>query len=91
MLKEVSELLMRNGITVEFSPGVKNTLAREGFCEEYGARELRRLIKKQIEDPLTDLILADGLGAGARLRVRIRGKRPVISIVSSDEAVAQTS
>ena len=91
MLKEVSELLMCNGITVDFSPGVKNTLAREGFSEDYGARELRRIIKRQIEDPLTDLILAEGLGAGAHLRVRIRGKRPVITLVSTDDAVAQTT
>ncbi len=91
MLKEVSQLLLRNGITVEFSPGVKNTLAREGFCEEYGARELRRMIKRQIEDPLTDLILAESLGAGTQMRVRIRGKRPSISIVGTGEAVATSS
>jgi len=91
MLKEVAHLLIRNGIQVEFSPGVKNTLAREGFSEEYGARELRRLIKRQIEDPLTDLILADNLDAGTRLRVRIRGKRPVISVVDSDAQMAGTA
>ena len=58
---EVGDLLDSNGIKCEFSPGVKSMIAREGFSEDYGARELRRLIKKRIEDPLTDMILAEAL------------------------------
>lgn len=91
MLKEVASLLMRNGIQVEFSPGIKNMLAREGFSEEYGARELRRLIKKEIEDPLTDLILADSLGPGTRMRVRLRGKRPVFSVIQGSQQMVETT
>src|SRR5690606_17324681 len=81
MLKEVGDLLQRNGIDVEFSPGVKNLLAREGFSEEYGARELRRLIKRKIEDPVTDAILRESLRAGDGIRVRLRGGEPSISLV----------
>ena len=80
MLREVSDLLGQGGITVEFSPGVKATMARGGFSEEYGARELRRLIKRQIEDPLTELILGHGLVTGARLQVRIRDGAPAFEI-----------
>lgn len=76
MLREVAELLSHNGIRVDFSPGVRNVLARDGYDEEYGARELRRLIKRRIEDPLTDLILQDQLSHGDRIRVRIRGGAP---------------
>jgi ATP-dependent Clp protease ATP-binding subunit ClpC len=80
MLKEVAELLAKNGIGVEFSPGVKNSLAREGFSEEYGARELRRLIKRQIEDPLTELILAESLGPGSQLQVKVKAGKPAITV-----------
>jgi ATP-dependent Clp protease ATP-binding subunit ClpC len=76
MLREVADLLSRGGIRVEFSPGVRAWIAREGFSEEYGARELRRLIKRRIEDPLTDLILGRSLGEGDRIRVRVRGGAP---------------
>ena len=51
--KELGALLNRNGIGVEFSPGVRHHLARQGYSEEFGARELRRLIKRQIEDRVT--------------------------------------
>jgi ATP-dependent Clp protease ATP-binding subunit ClpC len=71
MLKEVSELLKHQGIKLRFSSGVKTALAREGFSEEYGARELRRLIKRKIEDPLTELILHGDLQQDATIDVRI--------------------
>jgi ATP-dependent Clp protease ATP-binding subunit ClpC len=72
MLREVSDLLKRRGITTTFSPGVRILLAKQGFSEEFGARELRRLIKRRIEDPLTELILDRDLGPGADLTVRVR-------------------
>jgi len=72
MLREVADLLKRRGIAVHWSPGVRVLLARQGFSEEYGARELRRLIKRQIEDPLTELILDNDLGQGSEVTVRVR-------------------
>jgi len=72
MLREVADLLRRRGITVNWSPGVRVLLAKQGFSEEFGARELRRLIKRRIEDPITELILDHDLGQGAELTVRVR-------------------
>ena len=72
MLREVADLLKRRGITTTFSPQVRALIAKQGFSEEYGARELRRLIKRRIEDPLTELILDHDLGPGARVVVRVR-------------------
>ncbi len=87
LLREVADLLAKNGIQVDFMPGVKSLLAREGFSEEYGARELRRLIKRKIEDPLTETILAEELGPGSRLVARIRGGEPVIEIAGVERGV----
>ena len=72
MLREVADLLKKRGITTTFSPGVRVLLAKQGFSEEFGARELRRLIKRRIEDPLTELILDHDLGAGSSVTVRVR-------------------
>lgn len=73
MLREVSDLLKRRGITATFSPQVRVRLAKDGFSEEFGARELRRLIKRQIEDPLTELILDNDLGTGAKVSIHVKG------------------
>jgi ATP-dependent Clp protease ATP-binding subunit ClpA len=79
MLREVSELLKRRGISTTFSPGVRVLLAKQGFSEEYGARELRRLIKRRIEDPITEMILDHDLGQGSSVNVKIRNGEYVFS------------
>ena len=72
MLREVADLLARRGIKATFSAQVRVLLAKQGFSEEFGARELRRLIKRNIEDPLTELILDHDLGQGSKVSVRVR-------------------
>ncbi len=89
MLKEVAELLMRRGIELTWSQGVKARLAREGYSEEFGARELRRLIKREIEDPLTEMILDNELGAGSSVSIRVqRGAYALSCEAARDDALA---
>ena len=72
MLREVADLLKKRGITTTFSPSVRVHLAKMGFSEEFGARELRRLLKRRIEDPITELILDHDLGTDSTVNVRVR-------------------
>jgi len=87
MLREVSELLIRSGIAVRFSNGVKRWIAEKGFSEEYGARELRRLVKRTIEDPLTERILREELGPGTELSVKVKGDDVTIEMGKSQRRV----
>jgi ATP-dependent Clp protease ATP-binding subunit ClpC len=91
MLKEITELLAKNGLNVAFSPGVKTALAKEGFSEEFGARELRRLIKRRIEDPLTEMILENQMGPGTKIEVKVKSGKPCLQVVPSRELVLQRS
>ncbi len=91
MLREVADLLGRHGIKVEYSPGVRHAIAREGFSEEYGARELRRLVKRKIEDPLTELILAESLGPDSKVSVKIKAGEPILTVVDTPEVVGSAS
>ncbi len=90
MLKEVASLLHSNGIAIDFSPGVKVALAKQGYSEEYGARELRRLVKRKIEDPVTELILDQSLGRGSSISVRVRAGEPRF-IVDAGDNCAETA
>lgn len=83
MLREVSSLLARRGIKATFSPQVRVRIAKDGFSEEFGARELRRLIKRNIEDPLTEMILDHDLGQGAKVSVRVRNGQYTFSCEES--------
>ena len=44
-------------IDLEFTDKVKEVLAKEGYDPAYGARPLKRLIQKKIQDPLALLML----------------------------------
>ena len=89
MLREVADLLRRRGISVHWSPGVRILLAKQGFSEEFGARELRRLIKRRIEDPITEMILDHELGNGAEVNVRVRNGDYAFSCETTEKAELQ--
>ena len=56
-------------ISLEFDKSVVSELAKLGYNEEYGARELKRVISNKIENMLADKILTNELNAGDCIRV----------------------
>ena len=49
---------MKNGMHLEFSEYLIDYLAENGFDPQFGARPLKRLIQKEIVNPLSKRILA---------------------------------
>jgi ATP-dependent Clp protease ATP-binding subunit ClpC len=70
LLEDFARQLHGCGIRLRFAKDVCDHLAREGFSEEYGARELRRLVQRQVEDPIADAILWDQVKRGTTLTLR---------------------
>ncbi|MDR5684372.1 MAG: ATP-dependent chaperone ClpB [Armatimonadota bacterium] len=60
-------------IAIEVSPQAREYLAREGYNPDFGARPLRRLIQRSVENPLSRMVLAGELREGDRAVVDIRG------------------
>ena len=69
MLKDLFKRLEEQQINIQVSDEVKDYLAKEGYSENYGARPLRRLIQKKIEDPIAEEILTGQYGAGDTLEL----------------------
>lgn len=57
MINRIGERVAEQKISIEVTDAAKDWLAREGFDKVYGARPLRRVIQRQIEDPLSEEIL----------------------------------
>jgi ATP-dependent Clp protease ATP-binding subunit ClpB len=57
-LENLKKLLAQNGIELQFSDYLLDFLAENGFDPQYGARPLKRLIQKEIVNPLSKKILA---------------------------------
>ncbi len=57
MLGELSDMLEGKGIRLSVSEAVKKMLVSEAIEEHLGARPLRRLISRKIEDKLSEMII----------------------------------
>ncbi len=57
MLADLQRGVARSGLTLTWDDSVCDALAQESFSVKYGARNLRRLIEKQVEDQAAGLIL----------------------------------
>ncbi|WP_398329453.1 ATP-dependent Clp protease ATP-binding subunit [Vulcanococcus sp.] len=65
-LAELAALLREQGLELQVDAAVVPWLAQEGYEPEYGARPLRRLLRRRIENPLaTELLEERFLGASA--------------------------
>jgi len=71
MCAQVAERLREErGIVLEVADELVARLAREGFDEEFGARPLKRHIRRTLEKALTRAILAGEVADGATVRAR---------------------
>ena len=61
MLAKVGEKLAHFEVKLDASEEAKKILIDHGTDVEYGARPLRRTIQKEVEDPISELILQEGL------------------------------
>jgi ATP-dependent Clp protease ATP-binding subunit ClpB len=64
-LARLSKHLAEQEIALELTAAAKEALAKEGYDPEYGARPLKRVIQKRIQNLLADSILRGTLSAGA--------------------------
>lgn len=69
MLKEVEQRLDGMHITLEVTPEAKQLLADLGHDLEFGARPLRRVIRQQIEDELSEWLLRQDIVAGQHVKI----------------------
>ena len=58
MLGELRENMERKNIALTWDDSLVDHLVREGYSVTYGARNLRRLIQKQVEDQIAEGIIA---------------------------------
>ena len=57
MLKELMESVTQRGLTVVLDPDIREYLTKKAFSVTYGARNLRRTIQKELEDPISEIII----------------------------------
>jgi len=71
-LQRVERLLTERRIQLEFTPEAKQLLAEKGYDPHYGARPLKRVIQRMVQDPLAVRILEGEFPEGSKVRVDAR-------------------
>lgn len=71
MLDKVAGKLEHFHVKLDVSDGAKKILIDHGTDVEYGARPLRRTIQKEVEDPISELILTEGLEKKKVLKIDV--------------------
>jgi ATP-dependent Clp protease ATP-binding subunit ClpB len=71
----LQKLLDERKLTIELSPEARDFLATLGYDPAYGARPLKRVIQKELQDPLAGKILAGEIKDGDRIKIGLtKGK-----------------
>ena len=81
MLEQINEKLWERKIELVFSSGVKKYLIEKGFDDNYGARNLRRVIQCDIEDALANELLKGNCPESVRLKVVLKGKAVSFKVI----------
>ena len=71
-MARLSKLLADRKISVEIDDAARSWLANRGYDAAYGARPLKRVIQRHVQDPLAEQILAGGVKDGDAVRVSVR-------------------
>ncbi len=79
MLGQVASRLKERAITLQWDDAVVEKLSKEGYDVKFGARPLRRLIQRTVEDSLSEELLAGRIALG-----------DVVSLTVADGKIAVT-
>jgi len=70
-LAELASLLAEQQLRLEVSEPVVQMLVSQGYEPEYGARPLRRVLRRRIENPLATALLAESFSGASAVRVEL--------------------
>ena len=85
-LKRLAKLLEDRRMTISLDPAARDWLAVKGFDPAYGARPLKRVIQKEVQDPLARLLLEGQIKDGEEIQVSAEAGVLVINGVAVGEA-----
>ena len=80
MLKELQESLSTRGLTLSWDDDLRQLLVKKAYSVTYGARNLRRTIQKEPEDPISEAIIDSFEHPISAIRIRVEGETVKLDI-----------
>ena len=82
-IEKLTARLEDKRLTLGVTPAARLWLAEHGYDPVYGARPLRRLMQREIDDRLANLLLAGGLTDGSQVLVDVSQDKSSLAIAAS--------
>jgi ATP-dependent Clp protease ATP-binding subunit ClpC len=73
-IKRLRQQLVERDVTVEFTTEALDKLAEEGYDPAFGARPLKRVLQRMIEDPMSEMILRGEVPNGSKVIIEPNDK-----------------
>ncbi|AFB30992.1 MULTISPECIES: ATP-dependent chaperone ClpB [spotted fever group] len=73
-LESLRKILLAQNIILEFDESALNYLAEKGYDPSFGARPLKRLIQREIQNNLAKMILAGEISSGKTVKINAKDK-----------------
>ena len=78
MISQLQEVVKDKGISIKITDEVKDFIVEKGYDEKYGARPLRRVIQKYIEDEISDIFITNDLNKVNVLTLQLLNKKIMV-------------
>ena len=80
MLKELQDSLSTRGLNLFWDDDLRQLLVKKAYSVTYGARNLRRTIQKELEDPISEAIIDSFQNPISAIRIRVEGETVKLDI-----------
>ena len=78
MLGDLAKALKEKDMNFTYTPAAAALIAQRSFSVKFGARNMRRFIQREVEDPLAEKLLADQKRAITQVRLSVSGGQLVL-------------
>jgi ATP-dependent Clp protease ATP-binding subunit ClpB len=78
-LRHLQQLLADRKIVLEIDEKAKTWLANTGYDPVYGARPLKRVIQRELQNPLANMLLSGAIKDGETVRISVQDGRLTIN------------
>ena len=82
-MKGLLKLLKEQDITLELTPEARETIALRGYNQQYGARPIIGIIRKELRHPISKMMIAGQVKSGDHITVNVDAEGKVLFDVKS--------
>jgi ATP-dependent Clp protease ATP-binding subunit ClpA len=90
MINDVNKTLSQQKISVEVADDAKNYLAEVGYDPRLGARPMRRIVQKTVENMVAKQVLSGEIESGSIVKISLEQVKNVVSLRDSAQQIIES-